>query len=355
MTDTTDLDLAPQVIASILEKAFAPEGFYIEMGCIALVVYEYILTIRVERRVIWGRKITFPTALFLFNRYLLVALALATYLWGFVNWDSDSSCYVAGTLQCVCAIFIDVCYFTFSALRIHAINNHNWFWTMLIVLLGCVSIPPNIISIFETRYEAVPPPLSGCAETTSSLARLDLPIWNRVAVASTVSAILMDALVLGITWYRTAGIFISARKVHLDTSLVYLMLRDGTTFFSLSLGLHIVVIVVDETRQTSLGLVTCIFTSIIMTRFFLNLRTLDNSGMDSKSFSVRLTQTLEFHFSSPTLDNMAAPLDVEGANDDDYDEDEGETDHTHQDLVSGRGSDNLGQYSSVPKADNLDC
>ncbi|KAI0370967.1 hypothetical protein BV20DRAFT_228900 [Pilatotrama ljubarskyi] len=178
----------------------------------------------------------------------------------------------------------------------------------------------------------------------------------RVAVASTVSSVLMDALVLGITWYRTAGIFIAARKVHLDTSLVYLMLRDGTTFFSLSLALHIIVIVVGETRQTSLSLVTCIFTSIIMTRFFLNLRMLDNSRVDSfKSLSIPLTQTLEFRFSSPTFDNMAAPLDVEGAFDEDFDEDEDETDGTQLELVSGRGSDILGEYCPVPKAELLDC
>lgn len=47
------------------------------------------------------------------------------------------------------------------------------------------------------------------------------------AIASEACVILMDILVLGITWYRTAGIIMLARKVQIDTSLAQLMLRDG--------------------------------------------------------------------------------------------------------------------------------
>lgn len=108
---------------------------------------------------------------------------------------------------------------------------------------------------------------------------------HAAAIASEACVILMDILVLGITWYRTAGIIMLARKVQIDTSLAHLMLRDGelhltaspwvadmsgsqvpsfsgvhlspvaTVFLkrtqrpnhSLTLGLHIIVIVVDET------------------------------------------------------------------------------------------------------------
>lgn len=36
----------------------------------------------------------------------------------------------------------------FMALRIHTINNHRWFWTILLILLGCVELPPNIVGPF---------------------------------------------------------------------------------------------------------------------------------------------------------------------------------------------------------------
>lgn len=56
----------------------------------ALIVYEYLLTIQSEHRVIWGRKLTVPTALFLINRYSLLLLALSISLWAFVAWSSDA-------------------------------------------------------------------------------------------------------------------------------------------------------------------------------------------------------------------------------------------------------------------------
>lgn len=55
-----------------------------------LIVYEYLLTFEAERRVIWPRKLTVPTALFLFNRYCLLLFGLSMSLWFFVSYDDDS-------------------------------------------------------------------------------------------------------------------------------------------------------------------------------------------------------------------------------------------------------------------------
>ncbi|KAI0641043.1 hypothetical protein C8Q79DRAFT_1014863 [Trametes meyenii] len=247
--------------------------------------------------------------LYLLNRYTLLVFALDLTLWGFVSWEKDE----------------------------------NKFWTTLIFLLGFVPVPPNISS-------------------ASRLQSYELTCDDRVAVASEVSIILMEVLVLGITWYRTAGIVIAAKKVQLEASLVSLMLRDGTTFFGLTLALHIIVIIVDQTRQTSLGLITCTFMSIIMTRFFLNLRSLDHSRIGSKSFSIPQTPSTELRFSSPILDNMGAPLDVEGDNDDpDYDYDRLDDDvdgdntaSTHQELIPMNMHSTLGEYAAVSRRDSID-
>ncbi|GJE96173.1 hypothetical protein PsYK624_123660 [Phanerochaete sordida] len=47
--------------------------FYIQFALTALVVYEYLLTFQDEIRMIWRRKWTGATALFVANRYLLIA------------------------------------------------------------------------------------------------------------------------------------------------------------------------------------------------------------------------------------------------------------------------------------------
>ena len=55
----------------------------------ALTVYEYFLSFDAERRVIWGRKLSLPTILFLLNRYLLWLFSLSSVLWNFVGWEEN--------------------------------------------------------------------------------------------------------------------------------------------------------------------------------------------------------------------------------------------------------------------------
>ncbi|KAI0656196.1 hypothetical protein C8Q70DRAFT_922027, partial [Cubamyces menziesii] len=162
-----------------------------------IIIYEYMLTFEMERRVIWGRRLTLPGVLFYLNRYLLLAFALIIYLWGFVPWRFDSVSKLPSM--------------PFSALRVHAINDKKWFWTILVVLTGSVPIPVNIVCKPLHQYDHLRPSAYCFA----------------AAICTTASVILMDVLVLGITWYRTAGIVIAARKVQLDVDLVSLMLRDG--------------------------------------------------------------------------------------------------------------------------------
>ncbi|RDX46002.1 hypothetical protein OH76DRAFT_1356717 [Lentinus brumalis] len=166
---------------------------------LALIIYEHLLTLASERRAIWDRPWSIPTILFLLNRYLLLLFALAVFLWGFVPWQTDSVSGVDRDL--------------FMALRIHAINNHRWYWTILLILLGSVEIPPNIVRLVIFSF-----PLSkieGCHLPT-------------VLVAVSISSFISNVLVVGITWYRTLGLVLAARKVNMRTSLGYYLLRDGT-------------------------------------------------------------------------------------------------------------------------------
>ena len=55
----------------------------------ALTLYEYLLTLNAERRVIWGRKLTLPSILFLLNRYSLWLFSMSTILWNLVDWDTN--------------------------------------------------------------------------------------------------------------------------------------------------------------------------------------------------------------------------------------------------------------------------
>ena len=56
---------------------------------VALTVYEYLLSFEAERRVIWGRKVTLPSILFFFNRYLLWVYVLSLVMWNHIDWETD--------------------------------------------------------------------------------------------------------------------------------------------------------------------------------------------------------------------------------------------------------------------------
>ncbi|RPD76901.1 hypothetical protein L226DRAFT_459825, partial [Lentinus tigrinus ALCF2SS1-7] len=156
-----------------------------------LIVYEHLLTLEDERRVIWARPWSIPTILFLLNRYLLLLFGLSLLLWGFITWETDSIIFLIA--DCTLVVFM--------ALRTHTINNYRWFWTILLILLGCVDIPPNI-----------------------STDRCNTPVMIAVSIASFIGSV----IVVVITWYRTAGLVLASRKVNMRRSLGYYLLRDGS-------------------------------------------------------------------------------------------------------------------------------
>ena len=55
---------------------------------VALMVYDHLLTLDMEHRVIWGSKCNIPTMIFLANRYILWVFCLSSVLWNLVQWNS---------------------------------------------------------------------------------------------------------------------------------------------------------------------------------------------------------------------------------------------------------------------------
>lgn len=104
------------------------------------------------------------------------------------------------------------------------------------------------------------------------------------------------------------------------------------------------------------------FMSIIMTRFILNLRLLQWSDPESRLYSMHLTRSASLRFAPSVLDNIGAPLNMDGADHDDDDEhDEGSEDHQelsgdsiHEELIPMRGPNRLDEYSAVSETEFLD-
>ena len=178
----------------------------LSLVCEALTVHEYFLSFEAERRVIWGRKFSLPTILFLINRYLLWSYALSNLLWGLVDWETDKVRFVdlysrtetevdcrgrfelllssalidpdgswtrqGAAWQGICSSSswsswcsmeeVSVLHLShywkltplsvFVALRIHIVNGRRWFWTCLVILLGCGSAPYDMVNALKIPH-----------------------------------------------------------------------------------------------------------------------------------------------------------------------------------------------------------
>ncbi|KAI0752037.1 hypothetical protein C8Q74DRAFT_1211759, partial [Fomes fomentarius] len=105
-----------------------------------LVAYEYSLTISVEYRVIWCRKFTIPSILYLINRYTLFVLVVLVWLA-----DYPFRCTIVGDLLMTLALTMRIARTGFLVLRMHVINNHRWFWTVLLAGLALATIPIDLV------------------------------------------------------------------------------------------------------------------------------------------------------------------------------------------------------------------
>ncbi|KAI0702692.1 hypothetical protein C8Q76DRAFT_573020, partial [Earliella scabrosa] len=168
----------------------------------ALIIYEHILTAQQEYQVIWKRKLSLPIVLYILNRYILLGVGGLYIFCSNLVWlpmDHVRPAHFPALM----------------ALRIHAINNQNWCWTVMTLLLGLLSVPPLHASIFATTMMNVVEHLYSTFLTLT------------VTVAVRISRIVQDIIVLGITWYRTFGTLVAARRAHVHTSVVSVLLRDG--------------------------------------------------------------------------------------------------------------------------------
>ncbi|EJF58733.1 hypothetical protein DICSQDRAFT_139175, partial [Dichomitus squalens LYAD-421 SS1] len=124
-------------------------SYYVDVACIVLILYDHLLTFEAEQRVIWGRKLSIPTLLFLLSFF-----ALSLVLGNLNGWDSDQLCRFSGVLNLVVIIAMQLVDGLFLTLRIHFVNGHRWFWTVLLFFLSCAAVPDNIVRSFFKYSEA---------------------------------------------------------------------------------------------------------------------------------------------------------------------------------------------------------
>ncbi|KAH8105211.1 hypothetical protein BXZ70DRAFT_511400 [Cristinia sonorae] len=160
----------------------------------------------------------------------------------------------------------------------------------------------------SSNYEAIIP------HQPEGLLTLVLALPVPILVRSIV--ILGDLLVLGITWNKSMDVFRTSRRIrNFRPKISILLIRDGTLYFVAIAMLNLVALLLvtsslflEEHGGTGFIFVVDAGTSVLVSRFILNLRGIANDVQDGDTtLDHSMTSSIAFATHS-FLGNFAAPL-----------------------------------------------
>ncbi|KAJ8457508.1 hypothetical protein ONZ51_g11492 [Trametes cubensis] len=158
-------------------------------------------------------------------------------------------------------------------MRVYAVSGRDWRIAAVVCILNIGPIVGNVYNIpFEFPVN-MPPPLNCTFDNTLS-----------IATHTIVPLIAGDAIVILVTWWKTYKLKKAADEARVTTSLVDLLLRDGSIYFGTMLVLNSLHIMMNHVAKVSfMGDVADVVTSILISRFIMNLRDIDTGGPGSCS------------------------------------------------------------------------
>ncbi|KAI0641614.1 hypothetical protein C8Q79DRAFT_918968 [Trametes meyenii] len=294
-----------------------------------LILYEYCITLDSEIRLIWRRKITGASVIFFINRYLMVvreSITVASF------WPISDPVRVTGSLtglfRCNGLGYMDIIlsllpYFVwnvFSTLRVYAISGRNWLIAAFVAFIMLGPICANLYNAPLLKPDNMPSPYN-CSEDNAVTVATHL----KLTLISRLSIIVGDATVLVVTWWKTYRLKKAADAARVRTSIVDLLLRDGTVYFATMLVLNVLHIAINFVLQVSfMGDIADVLVSILVSRFIMNLREYDakDTGQLSHTSSAARDGLGSWHLASPGavderttlafasgfIESMAAPL-----------------------------------------------
>ncbi|EIW53064.1 uncharacterized protein TRAVEDRAFT_53479 [Trametes versicolor FP-101664 SS1] len=174
-------------------------------------------------------------------------------------------CVVLGWFAIVFNLLPYLIWNAFSTLRVYALCGRDWRIAALVCLLMTGPIIANAYNIPTQTPVNLPEPYN--CEVNNAIT---------VALHTKISLIVGDALVLAVTWWKTYRLKKAADAAHMKTSIFELLLRDGTIYFGTMLVLNVLHIIINFVEQVSfMGDIADVLTSILVSRFLMNLRALD--------------------------------------------------------------------------------
>ncbi|KAH9852023.1 hypothetical protein C2E23DRAFT_731504 [Lenzites betulinus] len=241
---------------------------------IALLAYDYLLTFHHEVRFVWGRKFSAATVLFVLNRYFIILLYVV---------DMVTQCPGVGRFITVLEVVPYIIWATFSSLRAYALSRRNAIIGVIIFVLSLVPAGVNAYFFSTFTFVNLPPP-NNCAALSDITPELS-KIHFSVTIVSRTGLMAADVLVVIVTWISTYRLGRASHDLHIGASFGVQLLRDGTIYFVVLIAMNIVHMVLNTVQPNNFvqqaSYVTILenaLTSILISRFILNLRAVDDRG-----------------------------------------------------------------------------
>jgi len=256
--------------AQIISQIAADQAYtYWELAVAVLIFYEYLVTLPTEVEVIWTRKLANSTSLlFIVNRYNTLVQSVVAVTSLNLQITTTEGCQVWAVLLNVPILIFFVSWALFCALRAYSINNRNTHYAAIVLGLGLIPFGVNV-------YPVIVQIISSSLFEGQCNNRLPLSVlWDDIfAVASRVSLILCDTMVLYATLSNTYALRRSNSLSQVKAPLLDLLIRNGTLYFGLALVLNCIQIALwSSNRFEFFGALTIRASSIIISRFILQLR-----------------------------------------------------------------------------------
>ncbi|KAI0350707.1 hypothetical protein OH77DRAFT_1412511 [Trametes cingulata] len=267
----SNADTAAQLV--LLYQA-AYSNLYWTSCVVALLIYDYLLTFRHEVRFVWSQNFSAATVLFILNRYVILLLYLVDVVTLFPIIPE------VRRFITVLEVIPYIVWAAFSSLRAYALSSRTSSIGIVILLLSLVPAGVNAYFFSTFTFVNLDPPsnCTGLSDITAALSKT-----YTVTIVSRASLMAADVSVVAVTWESTYRIGKASREARLGTSFGTLLLRDAHMLCGVLLAMNVVHMILNTVKPNNVvqqaSYVTVLenpIKSILMSRFILNLRAVDD-------------------------------------------------------------------------------
>ncbi|EKM50263.1 uncharacterized protein PHACADRAFT_201106 [Phanerochaete carnosa HHB-10118-sp] len=228
-------------------------------------------------------------------------------------------------------VFIQIA--LFSALRVFAIWDRSYVWSLVVFALSIVPFATNIQNAAGSKYGFMVDPVVGiiCTENAEIS-------QNRLVYVTRGAVILADTIVLVLTWIKTFRSWKNARSLDIKVSITTCILRDGTIYFMALLAMNIAQMLTGNivVGSSIVADFTTFLPSVLINRFMINLRQTSGSVMSDMNNQQQEQPIATLQFRG-TTDHWLGNIGEELQDDRDDERDYEETDTTESIDEEGRG------------------